>query len=175
MIKSVDAAGRVFYTIDTNQLQASTTSATHPLLTDGTNNTTNSNTTVVNNDNTVLHTELISTNTTNTHNTTSNSNIIIELKHVNFYYTSRVSKRVLTNVNLTIPKYSFTCLIGQSGVGKSTLFNILCGLQKLEEPSSGDIYLNDEHIEKLDPLWLYKNVSVFVCMYMYKCIQLYIC
>ena len=161
MIKSVDAAGRVFFTIDTNQLQASSTSTAHPLLTNSSESITSTTTAADANADAsaTLSTDLIIAHT-HSDPDNSTSSVLIELRHVNFYYTSRLSKRVLTNVNLVIPKYSFTCLIGQSGVGKSTLFNILCGLQKLEEPSSGDILLNEEHISKLDPLWLYKNVRL---------------
>ena len=53
---------------------------------------------------------------------------------------------VLKNVNIQIPKKSKISIIGQSGVGKSTLLNILGTLDK---PSTGEIYINDVNINNL--------------------------
>lgn len=41
-------------------------------------------------------------------------------------------KRVLDSISLTFPEKSFTCLMGKSGIGKTTLLNILMGLEKAE-------------------------------------------
>ena len=45
-------------------------------------------------------------------------------------------KKVLDNLNLTIPAGEITCVMGPSGCGKTTLFNILAGLL---EPDSGTV------------------------------------
>ena len=57
-------------------------------------------------------------------------------------------KEVLKDINLTLDEGELVCLLGVSGVGKTTLFNILSGLMK---PDSGEVllkksYSNDEDI-----------------------------
>lgn len=51
--------------------------------------------------------------------------------------------RVLENVEITLKKGELVCLLGVSGAGKTTLFNILSGLM---EPDSGAVLLNGENI-----------------------------
>lgn len=51
----------------------------------------------------------------------------------------------LNGVNLEIQQGDFVCLIGPSGCGKSTMLRILAGL---EQPSEGEVYLDDEKIIK---------------------------
>ena len=48
--------------------------------------------------------------------------------------TSRIA--ALNHVNLTVPRGSFTAIVGTSGSGKSTLLNMLAGL---ERPTAGEI------------------------------------
>src|SRR5215210_3504873 len=48
-------------------------------------------------------------------------------------------RTVLEDIDLLIPKGSFTCLLGSSGSGKTTLLKLLAGL---EAPDSGEIRLN---------------------------------
>ena len=45
-------------------------------------------------------------------------------------------KAVLSNVSLSINKNEFVCITGESGVGKTTLLNII-GL--IEKPDSGEL------------------------------------
>lgn len=45
-----------------------------------------------------------------------------------------------TNINFTIPKGSYTCIIGENGVGKSTLVKTLLGLVP---PLGGNILMNN--------------------------------
>ncbi|NLJ96633.1 MAG: ABC transporter ATP-binding protein [Clostridiales bacterium] len=53
-------------------------------------------------------------------------------------------QQVLRNVNMTFPKGRITCIMGASGTGKTTLANILMGLQ---EADSGEIHgLQDKKI-----------------------------
>lgn len=51
--------------------------------------------------------------------------------------------RVLDNVSFEVYKGEILLIIGFSGVGKSTLLRILCGL---EEPDSGEVILKTNHI-----------------------------
>ena len=60
----------------------------------------------------------------------------------------------LDNVNLEIEKGEFCCIVGTSGSGKSTLLNQLAGLEK---PTKGSVFINGEHISKMDE----KKLAVF--------------
>lgn len=51
--------------------------------------------------------------------------------------------RVLETVDFTLKKGEIVCLLGVSGGGKTTLFNILSGLM---QPDSGKVYLGDRDI-----------------------------
>ncbi len=51
--------------------------------------------------------------------------------------------RVLSDVNLTLQKGELVCLLGISGAGKTTLFNILSGLMR---PDGGRVYAYGEEI-----------------------------
>lgn len=50
-------------------------------------------------------------------------------------------EKIIENVSLEVEKGEMVCLLGVSGVGKSTLFNILSGL---EMPDEGDVFLKGE-------------------------------
>lgn len=45
------------------------------------------------------------------------------------------------NINLTIPKGSYTCVIGENGIGKSTLIKTILGLLR---PIAGEISIGDK-------------------------------
>ncbi len=57
-----------------------------------------------------------------------------------------VPVHALRGVDLDIDTGSFTCLIGPSGHGKSTLLHLLGGLDR---PSSGSVTVLGEHIERM--------------------------
>lgn len=63
--------------------------------------------------------------------------INIEIKNVDFSYNKE--RKVLKNVNVTIPKGKMIALVGESGCGKSTITNLLL---KQEKVDSGEITLN---------------------------------
>ena len=52
-------------------------------------------------------------------------------------------KPVVENISLSLPKDGFISLVGASGIGKTTLFNVLAGVDK---PDAGKVYLNGEDI-----------------------------
>lgn len=54
---------------------------------------------------------------------------------------------VLRDVSLTLPKGSFTTLIGTSGGGKTTLLDLLCGLLS---PAQGDILIDGEPLQQIN-------------------------
>jgi cell division transport system ATP-binding protein len=55
---------------------------------------------------------------------------------------------VLDSVNLAIQEGEFVVFIGESGAGKSTLMKMITGEEK---PSSGDLYIDDIHVNRLKP------------------------
>ncbi|MDA0748265.1 MAG: ABC transporter ATP-binding protein [bacterium] len=61
------------------------------------------------------------------------------------FTTEDVETTALQNVNLEIEEGEFVAVMGPSGCGKSTLLNIL-GL--LDNPSSGEYYINGEEVSK---------------------------
>ena len=67
----------------------------------------------------------------------TNLTINIEIKNVDFSYDKE--RKVLKNVNVTIPKGKMIALVGESGCGKSTITNLLL---KQEKVDSGEITLN---------------------------------
>ena len=64
----------------------------------------------------------------------------IELKNITFKYPSSKSD-IFKNLNFKIKKNQFIGIIGESGIGKSTLIDILLGLIK---PQDGKIILNND-------------------------------
>jgi len=60
----------------------------------------------------------------------------ITLQHVKFNYGQ---KTIFKDLNIEIPINSFTAVMGASGVGKSTLLDLLCGLT---EPQSGEVQID---------------------------------
>lgn len=73
-------------------------------------------------------------------------NMSIRLENVNYIYGegSGQEKWALKNINLMIHDREFIGIVGHTGSGKSTLTQLLNGLEK---PSSGTIYYNDEDIQ----------------------------
>tara|TARA_Y100001970_G_scaffold246015_1_gene313526 strand:- start:8555 stop:10285 length:1731 start_codon:yes stop_codon:yes gene_type:complete len=78
----------------------------------------------------------------------------IELKNISFSYLQ--DKKILDDLNLTIKKGEKVGIIGESGVGKTTLINILMGLVF---PSKGNILVDGIKIEKEDIYAWWKNIS----------------
>jgi ABC-type bacteriocin/lantibiotic exporter with double-glycine peptidase domain len=68
----------------------------------------------------------------------------IRIKNLDFQYPES-EKRILNNISLNINYGSVIGIVGQSGVGKTTLINLVLGLIK---PISGDILVDDKSIFK---------------------------
>ena len=77
----------------------------------------------------------------------------IELKSVNFSYGS---KQVLFDINMIVPKNTSIGIIGESGAGKTTLFDLLTGLIL---PVSGKISIDNIDYKDLNLLTLRKNIG----------------
>ena len=65
----------------------------------------------------------------------------LEVRDVTFSYDGETD--VLRNINLTLNDGELVCLLGVSGGGKTTLFNIIAGLNR---PQKGCVLLNGEDI-----------------------------
>ncbi len=65
----------------------------------------------------------------------------LEVKNVTFSYDNVTP--VLENINITLNKGELVCLLGVSGGGKTTLFNVIAGLNR---PQQGQVLLNGEDI-----------------------------
>jgi ABC-type nitrate/sulfonate/bicarbonate transport system ATPase subunit len=67
---------------------------------------------------------------------------------MNIYQSKGITKNydndpVVKDISLSLPKGGFISLLGPSGVGKTTLFNVLAGI---DTPDEGKVYLGDEDI-----------------------------
>jgi len=87
---------------------------------------------------------------------------IIELEHVyKAYPQAGISQTVLHDINLTILPGEFVAIVGPSGNGKSTLLNLLTGI---DHPSQGAVVVNDIALNRLSneklTLWRGANVGI---------------
>jgi branched-chain amino acid transport system ATP-binding protein len=70
---------------------------------------------------------------------------VLELKQLSRHFGGL---KAVNKVDLTIQANSLTGLIGPNGSGKTTIFNVITGIY---EPTSGDVILNDQVINGLEP------------------------
>ena len=86
----------------------------------------------------------------------------IVIKDLNFKFNN--GKQILDNVNLIIKKNTAICLYGPSGIGKSTLLDLMLGIIK---PQSGDIYCDNHSIYESLGSWrklvgfVPQNINIF--------------
>lgn len=66
---------------------------------------------------------------------------------------------VFENINITLEKGEFVCIIGHSGCGKSTIMNVLAGL---DEPTSGNVIMDSQEVSgpSLDRGVVFQNYSL---------------
>ncbi|MBR0600060.1 ABC transporter ATP-binding protein [Sinanaerobacter chloroacetimidivorans] len=75
-----------------------------------------------------------------------NKTIVKTENLVKIYSNSKVKTHALKGVNLEIPEGSFSCIIGPSGHGKSTLLHLIGGLDK---PTDGSVFIDGINITEL--------------------------
>lgn len=63
------------------------------------------------------------------------------------YTTGKVKTRALRGVSLEIPRGSFSCIIGPSGHGKSTLMHLMGGLDR---PTAGQVFIGETDLTQLN-------------------------
>ena len=70
----------------------------------------------------------------------------LTLTNIDFSYNN--SQFILSDINLTIEKKSFTVLLGKNGSGKSTILNLIAGFR---QPDAGTLFLDKNNITVLPP------------------------
>ncbi|MBR2787350.1 MAG: ABC transporter ATP-binding protein/permease [Clostridia bacterium] len=96
---------------------------------------------------------------------------MLELKNITKDYLSGDMKvQALKGINLEFRKSEFVSILGQSGCGKTTLLNIIGGLDRY---TSGDLIINGKSTKKFkDKDWdAYRNYSVGFVFQNYNLIQ----
>jgi ATP-binding cassette, subfamily B (MDR/TAP), member 1 len=76
---------------------------------------------------------------------------------VSFVYPTRPDVNVLKNFDLTIPARKTTALVGASGCDKSTIIELI---QRLYDPSDGNVSLDGRPLPSLSLRWLRSNIGV---------------
>ena len=71
----------------------------------------------------------------------------IELKNIDFHYTSRPDIPILRGLNLTINAGEQVALVGPSGAGKSTLASLLL---RFQDPVKGSIEIDGKEVSSMD-------------------------
>lgn len=82
----------------------------------------------------------------------------IELKNISFRY-SKYDKFLFKNLNLEINNKEKIGIYAESGIGKTTLINIIVGLL---DPSNGERLVNEKKLSSSDYFNLIKNKAVYL-------------
>ncbi len=80
----------------------------------------------------------------------------IEFKNVSFRY-SDTQPWIIKNINLTIPQGTTLAIIGYTGVGKTTLINLI---PRLFDPTEGEILVDGINVKKIPLSVLRKNTGI---------------
>ena len=80
----------------------------------------------------------------------------IEFKSVTFGY-SEEEGNILENFNLTIPSNKSIAIVGKSGQGKSTIFNLLL---RYFEPKEGVILIDDNPLDSFTEEAMHQNIAI---------------
>lgn len=82
----------------------------------------------------------------------------IELKNLSYKYSKDNKENVIENLNIDIKENQFNVIAGTSGVGKTTILNIILGLYK---PLSGEIKIGNDSYDYITPkMWNHKIAYV---------------
>ncbi|MDO4330398.1 MAG: ABC transporter ATP-binding protein [Lachnospiraceae bacterium] len=91
----------------------------------------------------------------------------VELKQVKFSYTGKKADQVLHGIDLTLPRGSFTALVGPSGGGKSTVAKLI---SRFWDVTEGEITIGGVNIKEM-PLSQLTDVVSFVAQdnFLFSC------
>ena len=84
-------------------------------------------------------------------------NRLLEFKNVSKIY--KGGKKAVDDVNLNFEKGEFIAFIGTSGSGKTTTMRMI---NRMIEPTSGQILINGEDIAKIDPVELRRKIGYVI-------------
>ncbi len=79
----------------------------------------------------------------------------ISFENVSFSYNEE--RKIINNLNFTIKANETVAFVGKSGVGKTTIFNLLCKMYDIE---SGTISIDGINIQELDKESIRGNITV---------------
>lgn len=75
------------------------------------------------------------------------SDIAVSIKNLEKYYLEGDTKhKILNDISVDFKKSKFTVMLGKSGSGKSTILNLISGIDTVD---NGEIFINDISITKL--------------------------
>ncbi|TRX56807.1 ABC transporter transmembrane domain-containing protein [Thalassomonas sp. M1454] len=101
-----------------------------------------------------VETEIVETTSPLTLSNTGENSITI--KNLSFNYPSRPEISALNNIDLLIPAGKVVAIVGPSGAGKTTLFELL---QRFYDPQQGNILFNNADIKQLKLSELRKTIG----------------
>ena len=85
------------------------------------------------------------------------SRIINSIKIKNIYFNYEKKENIIENLSLEINANKITSIVGKSGSGKSTISDILIGLQDIKK---GGIFFDDKKLDDLDLNFLREKISL---------------
>lgn len=92
------------------------------------------------------------------------SDKVIEIENLSLSYENDNSTfEALKDINLTVERGEFICIVGSSGCGKSTLLSVLAGLQ---QPDKGKLIINGKEVKGpgVERSVVFQNYSLFPWM-----------
>lgn len=96
---------------------------------------------------------------------------LVEFKNVKKYYTmGEVTIKAVDDISFTVEKGSFTVVVGSSGAGKTTVLNILGGMDSCTE---GEVWIDGRDISKLSEreLVMFRRHEIGFVFQFYNLIQ----